>query len=71
MENSLKKLLKKLERDPTVGSKVMDHFSWYSGRVGGIADWTSLSFCSGSSLLHGKQPTETSQKMLARSNGRI
>ena len=35
MENSLRKLLKKFERDPTVKSKVMDLFSRYSGRVGG------------------------------------
>jgi hypothetical protein len=35
MENSLRKLLKKFERDPTVGSKVMDLFNRYSGGVGG------------------------------------
>ena len=36
MENSLEKLLKKYERDPTVESNVMDLLSRYSGRVGGI-----------------------------------
>ena len=37
MENRLLKLLKNFERDPAVGSKVMDLLSRYSGRVGGIA----------------------------------
>ena len=37
MENNLRKLMKTFERDPTVGSKVMDLLSWYSGRVRGIA----------------------------------
>jgi len=34
-ENSLRKLLKTFGRDPTIGSKVMDLFSRYGGRVGG------------------------------------
>ena len=33
MENSLRKLLKKFQHDPTVGSKVMDLLSRYSRRV--------------------------------------
>ena len=37
MENSLRKLLQKFERDPTVGSNIMDLLSRYLGRVGGIA----------------------------------
>jgi hypothetical protein len=34
-ENSLRKVLKNFERNPTVGSKVMDLFSRYCSRVGG------------------------------------
>ena len=37
MENSLRKLLQKFERDPTVGSKVLDLWSRYSGLGGGNA----------------------------------
>ena len=37
MQNSLRKLLKKFQRDPTIESKVMDLLSQYSRRVSGIA----------------------------------
>ena len=37
IKNSLRKLMKKFERDPTVGSIVMDLPTRYSGAVGGIA----------------------------------
>ena len=37
MENSLRKLVKKFERDPTVGSIDTDLLSRFSGRAGGIA----------------------------------
>ena len=37
MENSLRKLIKKFKRDPTVGCKILDLLSWYSGHVGGSA----------------------------------
>ena len=36
-ENNPRKLPKIFERDPTVGSKVMDLLSRYSRRVGGMA----------------------------------
>jgi hypothetical protein len=70
-ENSLRKLLKKFGRDPTVGSKVIDLLSRYSGRLVGTPKRMS-SACSGDSmLLNGKQPTETPLKIWAPSNGRI
>ena len=37
MENSLRKLVKQFERDPTVGSIVMDILTRYSSGVGGMA----------------------------------
>ena len=37
MENSLRKLVKQFERDPTVGSLDTDLVSRYSSRVGGMA----------------------------------
>ena len=37
MEISLQKLVKKIERDPTVGSLDTDILSWYSGPFGGMA----------------------------------
>ena len=37
MENRRQKRLKTFERYPTVGSKVMDLLSQYSGHVGGNA----------------------------------
>ena len=37
MENSLRKLVKKFERDPTVGSRDTDLLTPYSSRVGGLA----------------------------------
>ena len=37
MENNLRKLIKKIERYPTVKSKVVDLLSRYSGRGGGRA----------------------------------
>ena len=36
--NSLRKLLKKIKLDPTVGSRVKDLLSRYSGLVGGLAE---------------------------------
>jgi hypothetical protein len=70
-ENSLRKLLKTFGRDPTIGSKVMDLFSRYGGRVGGTPQRTSSACSSDSMLLQGKKPTETPLKHWARSNGRI
>jgi hypothetical protein len=62
-ENSLRKLLEKFGRDPTVGSKVIDLLSRYSGRLDGTPRHR-LSACSRDSmLLHGKQPTETPLKI--------
>ena len=37
MENNLQKLVKKFERDPTVGSLDTNFLSWYSGPFGGMA----------------------------------
>ena len=37
IENSLRKLVKKFERDPTVGSRDTDLLTPYSSRVGGLA----------------------------------
>ena len=44
MENSLRKLVEKFERDPTVGSIDTDLLSRYSGRDGGM---TPTGRCSG------------------------
>ncbi|KAL3566426.1 hypothetical protein D5086_031841 [Populus alba] len=59
MEKSLQKLLKTFERDPMVESKVMDLLSRYSGVSVASLDRRSSSWSSDSTLLHGKQPTET------------
>jgi hypothetical protein len=61
-ENSLLKLLQKFGRDPTVGSKVIDILSRYSGHVDGTHQRMLSACISDSSLLKGKQPTETPQK---------
>ena len=37
IENSLRKLVKTFERDPTVGSRDTDLLTWYSGSFGGMA----------------------------------
>ena len=37
IENSLRKLVKKFERDPTVGSRDTDLLTQYSSRVDGLA----------------------------------
>ena len=37
IENSLRKLVKKFERDSTVGSRDTDLLTQYSSRVGGLA----------------------------------
>jgi hypothetical protein len=36
-ENNLQKLLQNFRHDPTVGSNVIDLFTWHCGRVGGTS----------------------------------
>ena len=64
IENSLQKLVKKFERDPTVGSRDTDLLTWYSSLVGGMAP-TGSTCRTVLTLLHPKQPPETLEKNLS------
>jgi hypothetical protein len=66
-ENILRKLVQNFERDPTVGSKVMDILTRYSS----LADETSSSPSCDSISIPRKQPPKTRAKIQARSNGGI
>jgi len=58
-------------RDPTVGSKVINLLSRYSGRGKGTPQRTSSAWRSDSMLLQGKQLMETPLKFWAWYNSRI
>ena len=66
IENILRKLVKKFERDPTVGSRDTDVLTRYFSSVGGMAP-TRRHRCvvPDSTLLHRKQPPETREKNLS------
>ena len=71
IENSLRKLVKTFERDPTVGSRDTDVLTRYSA-VGGMASTgRHRRVVPDSTLLHRKQPSKTREKIWARSNDRI
>ena len=66
IENSLRKLLKTVDRDATVGSQDTHLLTRYSGSFGGMAP-TGRHRCvvPDSTLLHRKQPPETREKNLS------